>query len=101
MLTEISLTPPSVVAGKIFLPLLIAGVCTPNILGMDGPVTSASSIAALSPLFAAADASIAETDDLPTPPLPLTTPMTFFMLPCSAFCGRERDAQSSPHDAQL
>jgi hypothetical protein len=44
---------------------------------MDGPVMSASRTAVLKPSFVMATASIEVTVDLPTPPLPLTTAMTF------------------------
>ena len=53
---------------------------TPNIPGREGPVTSASRTAVLYPFFADMAASKAHTEDLPTPPLPDTTAMTFFTL---------------------
>ena len=57
----------------------------PNAFGIEGPVTSASSIATLYPILFIVTASMEVTDDLPTPPLPLTTPITFLMLLSS--CG--------------
>ena len=51
---------------------------TPNMRGMEGPVISASSTAADRPFFCTAQASREVTRDLPTPPLPETTPMTRF-----------------------
>jgi len=54
----------------------MAGPCTPNIFGIDGPVISASKIPTLYPAFAIIDASEDVTKDLPTPPLPLTIPIT-------------------------
>ena len=50
--------------------------CTPKALGMLGPVISASSIAVERPRRRIATAIMEVTSDLPTPPLPLTTPMT-------------------------
>jgi len=50
--------------------------CTPNICGMEGPVMSASSTAALWPRRCISQASRLVTRLLPTPPLPLTTAMT-------------------------
>ena len=53
---------------------------SPNDLGMDGPVTSASIIAVAWPRACMAEASRLVTRDLPTPPFPLTTPITFLTL---------------------
>ena len=50
----------------------------PYIFGMEGPVMSASRIPTLYPLAAIAFAREPVTKDFPTPPLPLTTPITFF-----------------------
>jgi hypothetical protein len=47
-------------------------------MGIDGPVISASIIAIFCPLFAPFTASMEVTIDLPTPPLPLITAITFF-----------------------
>lgn len=63
----------------------IARSVIPKALGIDGPVTSASRIAVLKPFFWKLTASIEETIDFPTPPLPLITPMTFFIL--LSLCG--------------
>jgi hypothetical protein len=52
----------------------------PNDLGIEGPVISASSTAQALPLACIALASIDVTSDLPTPPLPLTMPITFLTL---------------------
>ena len=59
---------------------------------MEGPVMSASRIPTLYPLAAIAFAREPVTKDFPTPPLPLTTPITCFTSEktfCSAikFCG--------------
>ena len=48
----------------------------PNILGIEGPVISASRIAVLLPFLRVATAIREVTRDLPTPPFPLTTPIT-------------------------
>ena len=48
----------------------------PNILGMEGPVMSASKIPVRIPRLLPPEARRAVTRDLPTPPLPLTTPTT-------------------------
>ena len=50
----------------------------PKHLGMEGPVMSASSTATSLPRRRRLVASREVTRLLPTPPLPLTTPMTFF-----------------------
>ena len=47
---------------------------------MDGPVTSASRMAVLRPRRRSSTAISDVTMDLPTPPLPLTTPMTCLTL---------------------
>ena len=52
---------------------------TPKIFGMDGPVTSASRMAVEKPLRCIMTARDEVTIDLPTPPLPLTTAMTFLI----------------------
>ena len=52
----------------------------PKALGMEGPVMSASSTPTDLPRRFIAAASEAVTVLLPTPPLPLTTAMTFFTL---------------------
>ena len=62
---------------------------TPKALGMDGPVTSASSMATLWPRLRSSTLIRLVTRDLPTPPLPLTTPMTFFTW-LWAFAGAEK-----------
>ena len=78
--TDIIFIPPDVSTGKI--PLSSPNVLPfiPNILGMDGPVISASIIPTLYPLRASSDAIDEVTNDLPTPPFPLTIPITFFTL---------------------
>ena len=50
---------------------------SPSILGMEGPVTSASRMPTLAPRRASSTASVPQTSDLPTPPLPETTPITW------------------------
>ena len=50
----------------------------PKDLGIDGPVISASRMAVLRPDWRALTARSEVTSDFPTPPLPLTTAITFF-----------------------
>ena len=57
----------------------VSGFVMPNVLGMDGPVMSASRMATFLPRFCISLASRLVTRDLPTPPLPDTTPMTCLM----------------------
>ena len=52
----------------------------PKDFGMEGPVISASSIAVLSPRRLSSTAESDVTSDFPTPPFPLTTPMSLFTL---------------------
>ena len=99
--TLISFTPVRLSTGKIPSSVPIAFSRIPKIFGMDGPVISASSTAVLWPLRLVSTASRLVTRLLPTPPLPLTTAITFFTL-LNAFCassrlsGLLRDAQSAP-----
>ena len=79
-LTEIIWIPVLVTAGMIYCSVPCAFSFTPNALGIDGPVISASSMAVFRPLRLKVTASSEVTRDLPTPPLPLTTPMTFLTL---------------------
>ena len=66
---------------------------TPKALGIDGPVISASNIATACPRRRISVLIREVTRDLPTPPLPLTTPMTFFTrLP--ALAGAEKSGFS-------
>ena len=51
---------------------------TPKIRPIEGPVISPSRIAILYPSLCLASANNEVTEDFPTPPLPLTTPITFF-----------------------
>ena len=70
--------PVAVVAG-IIRPsgvTLMPSVPSPKDLGIDGPVMSASKIAVCLPLAFILTASREVTKDLPTPPLPLTMPIT-------------------------
>ena len=53
---------------------------TPKDFGMEGPVMSASRMATLCPRLFISEASRLVTSDLPTPPLPDTTPMTCLTL---------------------
>ena len=69
--------PPFVRQGSMPDSLAAAIASTPNIFGIDGPVMSASRIPHWRPFFCIAEASSEVTSDLPTPPLPLTTPTTF------------------------
>ena len=75
----ISLIPSLVTAGSKHSSSCIARSVIPNDLGTDGPVISASRIPTLSPAFAHFEASRQLTRLLPTPPLPLTTPITFLI----------------------
>ena len=52
----------------------------PNAFGIDGPVISASRIAVCFPMLFIFTAISAVTRDFPTPPFPLTTPITFLTL---------------------
>src|SRR6476620_5125474 len=65
---------------------------TPSIIGMFGPVMSASSSPTLAPAWASATARLTLTVLLPTPPLPDPTAMTFltFGRIASACCGVAR-----------
>ena len=72
----------------------------PKPFGMDGPVISASRIPQCAPLRCMAMASREVHILLPTPPLPLTTPMTFLML--DSGCGAlSRDSGSPQLPPQL
>ena len=51
---------------------------SPNEVGMEGPVMSASRIAVLNPSLFTLQAKRLVTSDFPTPPLPETIPITFF-----------------------
>ena len=66
-----------------------AGISVPNIFGIEGPVISTSIRAVFLPARFAAQASRDVTMDFPTPPLPLTIPITFLMSDAS-FCGTSR-----------
>ena len=71
--------PLSVTKGSRHSSSCMALLCTPKDLGTDGPVMSASKTPTLSPAFAQAEASMHATRLFPTPPLPLTMPITFLM----------------------
>lgn len=71
----------------------------PKDLGIDGPVISASRMAVLRPDWRALTARSEVTSDFPTPPLPLTTAITFFtflLLSFLEFCGAVLSLQSEP-----
>ena len=72
-MTSISLP---VDTGRMLSSHIWAGPWIPYILGMDGPVMSASRMPTRYPSFASWLARDAVTMDLPTPPFPLTTPIT-------------------------
>ena len=81
--------PVVVRTGKMPVSLPSAFCFRPNSRGMDGPVMSASRMPTFRPMRCMATASRDVTMDLPTPPLPLHTPMTFLMWLCSwGFCSR-------------
>ena len=70
---------------------------------MEGPVISASRMAQLWPRRCISEAIRLVTRDLPTPPLPLTTAMTFFTEEPSCRLLRKsstREAQFSPQVEQ-
>ena len=74
-------TPSMDLAGSISLPsgeVMTPSLPMPNAMGMDGPVISASRMAVFLPLRFMLTAIMEVTRDFPTPPLPLTTPITFF-----------------------
>src|SRR5665647_1020052 len=68
---------PWLVAGTILPSRCWGRVWVPSIWGILGPQMSASSRPTLAPNWARARASPTETVDLPTPPLPLATAMTW------------------------
>ncbi len=99
-------TPPPLSAGTMPVSRASRHSLTPNALGIEGPVMSASRIAALLPALDRAEASSAVTVDLPTPPLPDTTAIAFFTCePGLAWASRlscVRSPQSAlVHDEQL
>ena len=56
--------------GTIMSPTMIGGLSTPSIAGIENPQMSPSTIPTRFPCLANATARLAETEDLPTPPLP-------------------------------
>ena len=72
--------PVLVRTGKIVVSLAVAISVKPNAFGMEGPVRSASMMAVFSPFLLALTASKEVVRDLPTPPLPETTAITFLTL---------------------
>ena len=78
--TDIVCMPVLLVTGKIPLSSPIARSVMPKALGIDGPVISASSTAVWNPFFWKLTASMEDTIDFPTPPLPLIIPITFLIL---------------------
>ena len=100
----ISFTPPLLSTGRMPSSQPSARCRAPKIRGMEGPVISASSTAVALPPRRMRVASRLVTRLLPTPPLPLTTPMTFFTrLPGLAGASRLsglREAQFSPQAEQ-
>ncbi len=81
--------PVLVMMGYIPFSSAVARPFKPKHFGMLGPVMSASSIPTEHSRRRRVVASIEVTRDLPTPPLPLTTPITFFTL-LNAFWGSIR-----------
>ena len=88
--------PPFVVAGtRMSFTAVARSPARPSILGMEGPVISASRIPTRAPERASSTARLPQTNDLPTPPLPEMTPITWWILvysfclkpagPCAAF----------------
>ena len=78
---------------------------TPKAVGAEGPVMSASKTPTRYPCRAMATASMDVTVDLPTPPLPDTTAITFFTLDLgfkdASRLSDLRSAQSEPQLEQL
>ena len=78
----------------------------PKALGIEGPVMSASSRAVWCPFFCILTARREVIRDLPTPPLPLTIPITFLTELCAPrstlneVCAASLSLQLSPHDEQ-
>ena len=66
----------------------------PSISGMLGPYMSASSSPTLAPACCSARARFSDTVDLPTPPLPLATPMTFLTVARPVSSSRERPSMT-------
>ena len=81
-LIDITLMPCPDSLGKIPSSFPCAFPWMPNVFGMLGPVMSASKIAVLYPLRFIRTDKYEVVSDLPTPPFPLTTPITFFTLLC-------------------
>ena len=81
--TDIVRIPVLESTGRIISSVPCAFSFSPKACGIDGPVMSASRTATLYPSLCVATASMDVTDDLPTPPFPDTTPMTFFTFDCS------------------
>ncbi|KAF5043268.1 hypothetical protein DSECCO2_504040 [anaerobic digester metagenome] len=77
---DIISTPVLLLHGRIPYPLPFAFSVMPKDFGIEGPVMSASKIPTLCPRLCIVTASIEVTRDFPTPPLPLTTPITFLTL---------------------
>ena len=92
--------PVLLITGSTPIPLDSAFSVIPKVFGIEGPVTSASRIAVLYPRRCIAAARSDVTSDLPTPPFPLTTPITFFTFE-SSFCGTRKLSLLSVLDEQF
>ena len=77
--SDMTRTPVRLSTGYIPASLPMAFSARPNARGMEGPVMSASRTAVFIPRLRASTASMEVTMDLPTPPLPLATPITRLM----------------------
>ena len=98
------LMPVCVWPGRIPSASAVSGLVTPNVFGMDGPVMSASRMPTLLPRLFISLASRLVTRDLPTPPLPDTTPMTcltLLRLFVSSFVGPPEVRSPHPETPQL
>ena len=84
-LSDMTLMPLSETAGY-RTPSAPMKVDSPKARGIEGPVMSESRIAVERPLCCALVASSEVTSDLPTPPLPLTTPISLPTLVPSCSC---------------
>ncbi len=101
-LEDIIFIPVFVTTGIIFWPSLTAFSWLPKTFGIDAPVISASKIPVSYPLLLAKTDNIDVTIVFPTPPFPLTTPITFPILEYSlAGASKLLSLQSALHELQL
>ena len=89
ILAESTSRPQGAVRGRIPISLALALPFTPRLCPMDGPVISASKTAQRLPRRCILLAKRPVIRDLPTPPLPLTTAITFLTLLIGLSCARK------------